>query len=64
MRLSDFWNRMNHHFGEVYAGSWARDYVLADLGGRTVTQALADGVAVKTVWRAVCGATDVDSRLR
>ncbi|RBQ14751.1 DUF3046 domain-containing protein [Spongiactinospora rosea] len=64
MRLSDFWDRMRRHFGEAYAESWARDYVIAELGGRTVTQALADGVAAKTVWRAVCKVTDVDAKLR
>ncbi|MDF5754052.1 DUF3046 domain-containing protein [Spongiactinospora sp. TRM90649] len=63
MRLSDFWDRMSMHFGEAYAESWARDYVIAELGGRTVTQALSDGVAAKTVWRAVCKVTDVDSKL-
>jgi hypothetical protein len=64
MRLTDFWNRMNHTFGERYASSWARDYVIAELGGRTVTQALADGVSAKDVWHAVCGVAEVDSRLR
>ncbi|WP_344940536.1 DUF3046 domain-containing protein [Sphaerisporangium flaviroseum] len=64
MRLTDFWNRMNRHFGERYATSWAHDYVIAELGGRTVKQALDDGVAAKEVWRAVCGVTDVDPRLR
>ncbi|MDH2425153.1 DUF3046 domain-containing protein [Sphaerisporangium sp. TRM90804] len=64
MRLTDFWNRMNRHFGERYAQSWARDYVIAGLGGRTVTQALDEGVAAKEVWRAVCEVADVDSRLR
>ncbi len=55
---------MHRHFGEVYAESWAKDYVIADLGGRTVEQALADGVAAKRVWHAVCTVVDVDSRLR
>ncbi len=55
---------MNRHFGERYAESWARDFVIAELGGRTVVRALADGVAAKDVWHAVCGVTDVDSRLR
>jgi hypothetical protein len=64
MRLTDFWNRMHRHFGEAYAESWAKDYVLAELGGRTVVQALADGEAAKTVWRAVCATVDVDPRLR
>jgi hypothetical protein len=64
MRLSEFWKRMKLHFGDPYAESWARDYVIADLGGRTAFQALADGVAVKEVWHAVCGVTDVSPRLR
>ncbi|MBG0815935.1 DUF3046 domain-containing protein [Planomonospora sp. ID82291] len=64
MRLSEFWKRMKLHFGDPYAESWARDYVIAELGGRTVTQALADGIAAKEVWHAVCGVVSVDSRLR
>jgi Protein of unknown function (DUF3046) len=64
MRLSDFWKRMKLHFGDQYAESWAHDYVIADLGGRTVIQALAEGVGAKEVWHAVCGVTDVSPRLR
>jgi hypothetical protein len=64
MRLSEFWKRMKLHFGDPYAESWARDYVIADLGGRTAFQALADGVAAKEVWHAVCGVTDVSPKLR
>lgn len=55
---------MTAHFGEAYAESWARDYVIAPLGGRTVTQALADGVSAKTIWRAVCQVEEVASGLR
>lgn len=55
---------MSAHFGAVYAESWARDYVIAPLGGRTVVQALADGESVKSVWRAVCQVEDVSSSLR
>ncbi|GAA3124957.1 DUF3046 domain-containing protein [Planomonospora alba] len=64
MRLSDFWKRMKLHFGDAYAESWARDYVIAELGGRTVDQALADGFAAKDVWHAVCRVSDVEARLR
>ncbi|SDR01456.1 DUF3046 domain-containing protein [Thermostaphylospora chromogena] len=63
MRLTDFWDRMNRHFGEAYAESWARDFVIAELGGRTVMQALAEGESAKTVWRAVCRVADVDPKL-
>lgn len=64
VRLTEFWNRMNGQFGENYAASVAKDYVLERLGGRTVNQALADGVNVKTVWQAVCEAFDVPENLR
>jgi len=64
VRLTVFWERMRSQFGETYAESVAKDQVLADLGDRTVNQALADGVDAKTVWRAVCDSFDVPQRLR
>ena len=59
MRLTDFWYRMNEAFGPGYAESFARDYVVAQLDGRTVEQALAAGVDARTVWRAVCTAMEL-----
>ncbi|MGH8827301.1 MAG: DUF3046 domain-containing protein [Jiangellaceae bacterium] len=56
MRLTEFWARMEQHLGPAYADSWARDYVLASLGGRTVHQALDAGEDAKVVWRAVYSA--------
>jgi hypothetical protein len=64
VRLTDFWARMRKQFGDVYAESVAKDYVLAGLGNRTVDQALADGEDVKVVWRAICDAFKVPDRLR
>jgi hypothetical protein len=64
VRLTAFWDLMRAQFGEAYAASVAKDYVLAELGGRTVNQALADGEDVKAVWRAVCEAFHVPERLR
>ena len=55
---------MRSQFGETYAESVAKDQVIAELGDRTVNQALADGVDAKTVWRAVCETFDVPQRLR
>ena len=55
---------MRAQFGDSYAQSVAKDVALARLDGRTVDQALADGVDAKTVWRAVCEAFDVPERLR
>jgi hypothetical protein len=64
VRLTVFWDRMNSQFGENYAASVAKDYVLTGIGGRTVNQALADGEDVKTIWRAVCEAFEVPENLR
>ena len=62
--MTEFWHRMDEQFGAGYAQSVAKDYVLAGLGDRTVQQALADGVDVKTIWRAICLAFPVADRLR
>lgn len=64
MRLTEFWERMRAQFGGVYAESVAKDYVLSNLGGRTVNKALADGEDAKTVWRAVCETFNVPETLR
>jgi Protein of unknown function (DUF3046) len=64
VRLTLFWERMNAQFGEAYAQSVAKDFVLADLGGRTVDRALSDGEDVKKVWRAVSDAFNVPENLR
>jgi hypothetical protein len=55
---------MRAQFGDAYAESVAKDYVLSSLGGRTVTKALADGVDAKVVWRAVCETFNVPDSLR
>lgn len=64
MRQTDFWERMRAVFGPGYADSLARDQVLAELGGRTVVEALAAGEEVKDVWRAVVAAFEVPAALR
>ncbi len=64
VRLTEFWARMERRFGPAYAGSYAADQVLPQLGGRTVTQALDDGDDVKGVWRAVCDATQAPASER
>lgn len=56
MRLTDFWARLEQVFGPGYAASVARDQVIAQLGGRTIDQALRAGVDAVVVWRAVVAA--------
>ena len=55
---------MEHHLGAGYARVWAREQSLRELGGRTVDQALADGVQPKAVWRAVWAVLELPARER
>ena len=64
MRLTEFWARMRHYLGATYADSFARDFVIAELGGRTVNEALAAGLDAKEVWRAVCAALQLPPTAR
>ncbi len=54
---------MDEVFGSAYAASWAADFSVAELAGRTVTEALADGEPAKEVWRAVCAQVEVPRHL-
>ncbi|WP_436527090.1 DUF3046 domain-containing protein [Actinoplanes sp. HUAS TT8] len=56
MRLTDFWGRLEQAFGAPYARSIAADHAFGDLGGRTINQAIADGVETATIWRSVVAA--------
>ena len=59
MRLTVFWERMREQFGSAYVDSFARDHVMSELGGRTVVQALEQGVSAKEVWAAVRRSLDL-----
>ena len=64
MRHTEFWSRLEGALGPAYARAWASMHVLADLGGRTVDEALAAGVPPKEVWRAVWTALELPARER
>ncbi|MFC5909032.1 DUF3046 domain-containing protein [Streptacidiphilus monticola] len=64
MRLTEFWKRMNAYFGEAYAESFAKDHVMSELDGLTVSEALASGWDAKTVWQVVCDNQGVPATLR
>ncbi|MFF7637883.1 DUF3046 domain-containing protein [Kitasatospora sp. NPDC008050] len=64
MRLTEFWRRMDEHFGVGYAQSFAHDHVMSELGGRTVQQALDAGWEARDVWRVVCQVMGVPAQLR
>lgn len=61
MKLTDFWSRMEHHFGAMYARSWAKDTYLEELG-MTPLQALEQGVETQVVWRAIWAHERLDAR--
>lgn len=53
MRHTEFWARLDHALGKASSRSWAELFVIGDLGGRTVVEALDAGVPPKLVWAAV-----------
>jgi hypothetical protein len=56
LRHTEFWARMELALGGAYARVYARQQVFAELGGRTVDEALAAGETPKKVWRVVAEA--------
>ena len=64
MREVELWQRMKTALGDDYARAWAEQTAMADLGGRTVIEALNDGVASKTIWRAVWAQLELPPRDR
>ncbi|WP_084104303.1 DUF3046 domain-containing protein [Demequina sp. NBRC 110056] len=59
MRHSQFWALLDDVFGEAYSRTLARELALDGLDSRTADAALADGVAPRDVWHAVCDQMDV-----
>lgn len=64
VKETELWQRLDQHLGAGYSRVWAAEYSLAELGGRTVVEAVADGVDAKTVWRAVWAALELPARER
>jgi hypothetical protein len=64
--MTDFWQRLEQAFGGAYARSFAADHAFSDLGGRTIDEAIAQGIDAATVWRAVVASYPdrVPARLR
>ena len=55
---------MEAALGPAYARAWSEQYVLAELDGRTVAEALDAGEPPKVVWRAVWSALGLPARER
>jgi hypothetical protein len=59
VRLSEFWLAISDEFGETYGRVLTRDLVLGEVGGLTAEQAIQAGVPVRSIWLALCRASDV-----
>lgn len=59
MRHTEFWSRLEQALGPGYYRAWAGQFVMADLGGRTASEALEAGVPPKQVWAAVWRALEL-----
>ncbi|MDF1487949.1 DUF3046 domain-containing protein [Tessaracoccus caeni] len=64
MREAEMWARMAEVLPGGYSEVWADQVVLADLGGRTVREALTAGLPCKRIWRAVWAQLELPETLR
>lgn len=53
MRHTEFWARLERAQGRDYARFWSTRFVVSELDGRTVVEALDSGMPPKQVWAAV-----------
>lgn len=59
VKETEFWARLEYALGTAYSRVWATQFNLAELGNRTVREALDAGVPCKQIWRAVWGALEL-----
>ncbi len=64
VKETELWQRLESVLGAGYFRVWAMEFSLADLGNRTVAEAVADGVPSKEIWRAVWAALELPPRDR
>ena len=65
MRITELRRRLTEHFGADWAPSYAKDFVMAELGGQSIDQALAMGMEPADIWLAVIkNNPDISSELK
>ncbi|WP_199711278.1 DUF3046 domain-containing protein [Tessaracoccus antarcticus] len=64
MREAELWSRLGQVLPEGYSRVWADQVVLAELAGRTVSEALSAGLPCKRIWRAVWSQLELPGELR
>lgn len=60
MYHSELYAALTACFGEVNGPSLAQDLTLRVLGGKTLAEALDEGVPARTAWEAFCTEMDAD----
>ena len=64
MKETELWTRLREQLGDGYYRVWAAEFSLAELGSRTVNEAVRDGLPSKTIWRAVWEALELPAHQR
>jgi hypothetical protein len=64
MRQGELWARLLDLLGAGYVGTWSESVVHADLDGRTVRQAVDDGLDVRRIWLAAAENLEVPHHAR
>lgn len=64
MSETELWRRMAEHLPDGRLELWADSIVLSELGGRTVTEAIAAGLPFARIWRAVWEMLELPERYR
>jgi Protein of unknown function (DUF3046) len=64
VKETELWQRMRDHLGDGYYRVWAGEQHMSSLGGKTVQQAVDEGMSAKTIWRAVWATLELPDRDR
>lgn len=64
MRITVLRQRMAEEFGTIRADHLSRDYLFSGLGGRTVEQAIEEGLPATRIWWEVCTTFDIPEERR
>jgi len=64
VKETELWARLRGHLGEGYYRVWAAEFNLADLGQKTVAEAVRDGIPSRDIWRAAWAALELPASER
>ncbi|MCI1901584.1 MAG: DUF3046 domain-containing protein [Bifidobacteriaceae bacterium] len=64
MREREFWQLLEEVFGRSYGRALSHDQGLTELDGRSVVEALDDGVEPRVVWNVLCDQMEIPDSKR